>query len=121
MNDLFPAIRALAETPRFTLLAVLVVAVGIAGNTVVFSLVNGLFLRPVPFPEPDRPVDLDATAPKLGRIYTGINYDDFEAWRAHNKTLGSMATCPTSWESAPFSGACSPRTRNSRARLRSRG
>lgn len=92
MNDFRLAFRSLAKTPRFALLAIAVLAVGIAGNTVVFSLVNGLFLRPLPFPEADRLVDIDETAPKWGLKYTGINYEDFEAWRSQNKTFAGMAT-----------------------------
>jgi putative ABC transport system permease protein len=92
MTDLRAAIRRLAASPRFTALAVLILAVGIAGNAVVFSLVNGLFLKPLPFPHPERLVDIDATAPKWKIRYTGINYDDFAAWREHNETFIGMAT-----------------------------
>lgn len=91
MNDLRFALRQLAKSPGFTVTALLILALGIAGNTVVFSLVNGLFLKPLPFPHPERLVAIDETAPKWNLRYTGINYGDFEAWRAHNQTFAGMA------------------------------
>jgi predicted permease len=101
MSDLRYALRSLAKSPGFTAMAVLIFALGIAGNTVVFSLVNGLFLRPLPFPHPEQLVDLDETAPKWSLRYTGINFADFEAWRAYNATFAGMAT----WRGGEFSVA----------------
>jgi putative ABC transport system permease protein len=83
--------RTLARTPGFTLAAVLLLALGIGGNTIVFSLVNGLYLKPLPFPDPDRLVDLDETAPQWDLRYAGTNYDDFAAWREQNQTFAGMA------------------------------
>jgi predicted permease len=91
MNDLKLAFRQLAKSPGFTVVAVLILALGIGGNTVVFSLVNGLFLKPLPFPHPEQLVDIDATAPKWNLHYTGVNYADFEAWREQNETFAAMA------------------------------
>lgn len=56
-------------------------ALGIAANVVVFSLVNGLFLRPFPFPEPERLVYVNETAPRWNLEVVGINYPDFHQWR----------------------------------------
>ena len=67
MNGLRCAVRQLTKSPRFSAVAVLILALGIAGNTVVFSLVSGLFLKPLPFPPPAQLVDVDATAPKWNR------------------------------------------------------
>lgn len=92
MNDLRAAIRRLTASRRFTALALTILAVGVAGNAVVFSLVNGLFIRPLPFPYPEPLLDVDATAPKWKIRYTGINYDDFAAWREPSETFSGMAT-----------------------------
>src|SRR5687767_12868607 len=62
MNDLRFAIRQLLKSPGFTLLAVLTLALGIGMNTAIFSLINELFLRGLPFEEPDRLVILEAEA-----------------------------------------------------------
>src|SRR5437868_13504226 len=59
MNNLKFALRQLRKSPGFTLVAVLTLALGIGLNTTIFSLVNDLFLRRLPFKEPSRIVHLD--------------------------------------------------------------
>lgn len=98
-KDLLLACRTLRRSPGFTVAAGLILALGIGGNVVVFSFVNGLFLKPLPFPHPEQLVDLDETAPKWNLRYAGINYADFEAWREHNQTFAGMAT----WRGGEFS------------------
>jgi putative ABC transport system permease protein len=62
MIDLRFAIRQLLKSPAFTLLAVLTLALGIGMNTAIFSLINDLFLRGLPFSDPDRLVIIQAEA-----------------------------------------------------------
>ncbi len=54
MNDLRFALRQLRKSPVFTLIAVLTLALGIGANTAIFSLINDLFLKGLPFQEPER-------------------------------------------------------------------
>ncbi len=90
MNDLRFAVRQLARYPGFAVLAVVILGLGIAGNTLVFSIVNGVYLRPLPFKEAARLVDLDETAPQWQLRYTGIAYPDFCAWRSQNRSFDVM-------------------------------
>lgn len=89
--DLKFAIRTLAKKPFFSALVVGILALGIAGNAAIFSIFNGLFLRPLPSPEAHRLLDLNETAPQWNLRYTGIAYPDFHAWREQNQTFESMA------------------------------
>lgn len=106
LRDLRMALRQLVKAPGFALAAVLILGIGIAGNTVVFSLVNGIYLRPIPFPQPEQLVDIDITAPKWNLVYTGINYDAFEAWRQENQTFAGMAH----WRGGAFNLAIAGRS-----------
>jgi len=90
MNDLRFAVRHLRQSPGFVVLAVIILSLGIAANILVFSLLNGLYLRPLPFRDPARLVDLDETAPQWQLEFTGLAYPDFHAWRAENHTFEGM-------------------------------
>jgi predicted permease len=90
-HDLKIAFRATRSKPAFSLMVIGMLAAGVAGNAAIFSVFNGLFLRPLPFAEPDRLVDLDETAPKWNLKFVGLSCPDFYAWREGNKTFDSMA------------------------------
>ena len=80
-TDLRYTLRWLARQKLSTSLVVGMLSVGMAANVVVFSLVSALFLRPFPFPDPDRLVDINETAPRWNLDVVGINYPDFHQWR----------------------------------------
>jgi hypothetical protein len=89
--DMKTAIRGFVREPGMTGLIVAMLALGIAANTAVFSLVNGLFLRPLPFPASERLVYLNETAPRWNLEYTGVNYPDFVGWRERVREFDGMA------------------------------
>lgn len=62
-HDLRIALRNIRTRPSFSLMVIGMLALGVAGNAVIFSLFNSLFLRPLPFAKSDRLIDLDETAP----------------------------------------------------------
>lgn len=90
VHDLRIAYRVLTSKPGFSLMVIGMLALGIAGNAAMFSVFNGLFLRPLPFPRPERLVDLDETAPKWNLRYVGVSNQDFYVWRKENSTFESM-------------------------------
>jgi putative ABC transport system permease protein len=72
MLDLRYALRSLGKNPGFAAAAIATLALGIGGNCAIFGVVNAIFLRPLPFPEPQRLVRLlDKTTTPGGQIYTG--------------------------------------------------
>jgi putative ABC transport system permease protein len=98
VQDLRFAVRTLLKQPGYSFVVILMLALGIAANTAIFTLFNGLFLRPLPFPDPDRLVNLDERAPRWELDYTGANYTDFHYWREENSTFEGMAL----WGGAAF-------------------
>jgi len=84
------ALRSLGRQPLFSGLIILMLALGIAGNTAVFSVVNTIFLRPFPWDESERLVDLDITAPQWNLEFVGIDYPDFLHWRNESQAFEAM-------------------------------
>lgn len=91
LADLRYAARRIMRQRLFSATIVFLVAVGIAGSTAVFRIVNGLFLKPLPFPAAERLADIDVEAPAWNLEFVGVAIPDFRAWREGTTTFQSMA------------------------------
>src|SRR2546427_9445472 len=89
MNDLKFAFRQLLKNPGFTTVAVLTLAFGIGANTAIFSVVNCVLLRPLPYPEPGQLAQLRADRP--GSPSTFIGSATFVEVKAQSRSLARIA------------------------------
>jgi predicted permease len=76
-HDVRFAIRSLLRSPGYTLVAILCLALGIGANVTVFTPVNTLLLRPLPFTDPDRVVNVYSTLTREGRFEGNFSYPDY--------------------------------------------
>ena len=91
-QDIRYAIRMMFKNPGFTLIALITLALGIGANTAIFSLVNGLLLRPLPYGNPDRIVMVwQDYRERSGRDKEWTSSDTFFDWRDQNHSLESIA------------------------------
>ena len=91
MNDLKFALRQLRKSPAFTLVAVLTLALGIGLNTTIFSLINDLFLRGLPFKEPSRVVHLDNSDKARDLVDVGISAPRYQLYRDGQTIFDGLA------------------------------
>ncbi|HWP44789.1 MAG TPA: ABC transporter permease, partial [Blastocatellia bacterium] len=90
-QDLRYGLRMLAKNPGFTLIAVFTLALGIGANTAIFSLVNAVLLRPLPYPESDRLVLLMQSYPEKGLDYWTLSQANVAAYRDQSSVFEAIA------------------------------
>src|SRR5215212_9123567 len=91
LRDVRHAVRRLLRTPAFTLATLLTLALGIGANTAIFSIVNTVLLKPLPFTEPDRLVGLWQTAPGVKIDDLNASIADYVTYREESRTLADVA------------------------------
>src|SRR6266487_4255099 len=94
MNDFRFAFRQLLKQPGFTAVAVLTLALGIGANTAIFSIINGVLLKPLPYPEPNRLVTLWERSPQRGIEQERVSGPNYIDWRAQNTVLADLSVSP---------------------------
>ena len=88
LADIRYGLRQLAKHPGFTIVAVLTLALGIGANTAIFSVVNAVLLRPLPYPEPERLVYLNET---VSGTDTSIALPNYVDWRNDSRSFEHLA------------------------------
>jgi putative ABC transport system permease protein len=112
IQDLHYGLRVLRKSPGFTAVAVLTLALGVAANTIIFSVVNAVMYRKPPLPEPDRVVVVSSTSAvdssEPDRVYTQLQVSapDYLDWRAQNSSFSGMAAAE--FDSFTVSGGTTP-------------
>ncbi len=89
MNNLRLALRLLGKSPGFTALVVLTLALGIGANTAIFSLVNNICLRALPYPDADRLAHVTESSSQYDDM--SVSYPNFQDWRAAQDTFSGLA------------------------------
>jgi len=97
LQDLRYGIRMMLKAPGFTAAAVVTLALGIGANTAIFSVVNAVLLRPLPFKESDRLALLWSTNAREGNLQQPHSLPDFNDLRQQNKSFSEIAAASPLW------------------------
>ena len=90
LQDIRYALRQLRKNPGFTAVAVLTLALGLGANTAIFSVIDAVLLRPLPFHAPTRLVVVKPTEPGR-RDDIGVSYPTFLDWRTRNHVFDGLS------------------------------
>ncbi|HEY6660198.1 MAG TPA: ABC transporter permease, partial [Pyrinomonadaceae bacterium] len=105
-SDIRYAFRSLLKRPGFTLIAVVTLALGIGANTAIFSAINALLLKPLPFPELDRVVAIWDKLPSRGVLHNEVAMANYLDWQSQSKSFEQLAIYR--WWSANLTGVDTP-------------
>lgn len=89
MNDIRFALRQLRKAPGFSLIAIFTLALGIGANTSIFSVINAVLLRPLPYPQPERLMVLNQTSKNQPNI--SVSFPDYLDYRQQNTVFEHVA------------------------------
>jgi predicted permease len=80
IQDIRYGLRVLKQNPGFTAVAILTLALGIGANTAIFSVVDAVLVRPLPYPEPQRMFMVCQTRPEMGATKNGVSFPNYLDW-----------------------------------------
>src|SRR4051812_4329736 len=90
-KDIQYAIRTLVKRPAFSLIAIGTLALGIGANSAIFSVVNAVLLRPLPFPESEQIAWLEGINPNQGITQSNMSVPDLADWQSQNHSFQQLA------------------------------
>lgn len=90
MRDLQAALRAIRRSPGFTAVVVVTLGLGVGINSAIFSLVDGVLLRPLPYPQPDRVMTLWETNPQLDVVQDRVAAGTYRDWAERSESFAAM-------------------------------
>src|SRR6476660_3583968 len=104
-HDIRYGLRMLLKHKGFTAVAIIALALGVGANTAIFSLVNGVLLRPLQFPEAERIVYFEGQNPSQGITDSNVSYLDFIDWSQQTDLFASTAAFYTASSNLGADGA----------------
>ena len=106
LNDVQYALRAISKQPLFYAVATLTLALGIGANAAIFTVVNAVLLRPLPYPQPDQLMTLWTYNPRQGFDKDVGTYPNFDDWRRMSQSFKRMSAY--GWASMTLTGSGDP-------------
>ena len=83
--------RVLRKSPAFTIVSILTLALGVGASTALFSVVDTVLLRPLPYYQPDQLVTVTETLPEMGTDEIGVAAGEYQDYRAQNRSFSQVA------------------------------
>ncbi|MGH9840047.1 MAG: ABC transporter permease, partial [Blastocatellia bacterium] len=108
MQDLRFGLRMLRKNPGFSLVAILTLALGIGANTAIFSVVNAVLLRPLPYPQSGQLVSIYDSLPSINFPRTGLSEAEFINLRSQNQSFAEVAAWYWGFEEVALRGVAEP-------------
>src|SRR5437764_13556413 len=95
MRDVGHGLRSLRRSPAFTAIALLTLALGIGANAAIFTIVNGVILRPLGYPKPEQLMYLTAEFPTRGLTRNAVSVPEYMEFRQINQSFAAVGAYTT--------------------------